>query len=163
MSHKLKRSPLPHMPHLIIQTGWMLKGERGEGESCISDRRSISSWKWCGLHACSPPACVLPPILISLGASWRGSRTAVQLAARRLFISSTSLPLSLPACLPACLSACLPVCLPACLPVCMPVCLPACLHPPQIAKCKKTDCQSIYTQSNESCFYFPWSIFKAWP
>lgn len=43
--------------------------------------------------------CALPPILISRGASWRGSRTAVQLAAWRLFISSAS-PLS--SCLLAC-------------------------------------------------------------
>lgn len=72
----------------------------GEAESCISGHRNMHSWKWCGLHACSPPQCALSPILISRGASWRGGRTAVQLAARRLFISSAS-PLS--ACLPACL------------------------------------------------------------
>lgn len=93
---ELKRSPLTDMPHLIIQTAEFWRAGGGEAESCISDHRSMYSWKWCGLHALL--SCVLSPILISRGASWRAGRTAVHLAARRLFISSAS-PLS--ACLPA--------------------------------------------------------------
>lgn len=93
---ELKRSPLTDMPHLIIQTAEFWRAGGGEAESCISDHRSMYNWKWCGLHALL--SCVLSPILISRGASWRAGRTAVHLAARRLFISSAS-PLS--ACLPA--------------------------------------------------------------
>lgn len=101
-SISFKRSPLPNVPHLIIQTAEFWRA-RARGRSCISDHRS--SWKWCGLHARSPPPPlrVLSPILISRGASWRGSRTAVQLAARSPSFHLQRLT-------PPCLSACLPAC-----------------------------------------------------
>lgn len=76
---------------------WILKGRRGRS-------RELHFWPqehvqlkmmWA---SCFALLCALSPILISRGASWRAGRTAVHLAARRLFISSAS-PLS--ACLPA--------------------------------------------------------------
>lgn len=120
--------PLPRMPHLIIQTAelWRVCGvvvvellllrttvgekkRKKNNPCCNSSHGSVYSWKmvWasCLLSSSLPPPapptpCALSPILISRGASWRGSRTAAQLAARRLFISSASRS-SLPVCLPA--------------------------------------------------------------
>lgn len=92
---------------LLLRTTVGEKKREKNNPCCNSSHgRACTAEKWCGLHACSPPPlppptpCALSPILISRGASWRGSRTAAQLAARRLFISSASRS-SLPVCLPA--------------------------------------------------------------
>lgn len=102
MPHKPKGSPLPDMPHLIIQTAefWRACGEKQRAAFLATG--ACTAENSVGFMLALLLQCALSPILISRGASWRGSRTAVQLAARRLFISSAS-PLS--------------VCLPACLPV----------------------------------------------
>lgn len=56
-SISIKRTQLPSVPHLIIQTAefW-----RASTESCISDHRSMYSREWCGLSARSAPLRALP-------------------------------------------------------------------------------------------------------
>ena len=102
MFHNLERSPLPDTPHLIIQTAefWRACGEERRAAFLTTGAAENGVGSILSSPPPPPPPWALSPILISRGASWRGSRTAVHLAARRLFISSAS-PLFLPVCLPA--------------------------------------------------------------
>ena len=138
MFHKLERSPLPSTPHLIIQTAefWRACGERraaflttGAAENGVGSILGSPPPP-------PPPLWALSPILISRGASWRGSRTAVHLAARRLFISSAS-------------------------PLFLPVCLPASATNSQMQKDRLS--QHLDSVERVLLFILAWSIFNGWP
>lgn len=119
MPHKPERSPLPNMPHLIIQTAEFWRACGKKQRAAFQATGACTAENGVGFMLALLLQCAFSPILISRGASWSGEAAELQCNSLLAVFSS-------PAPLPS-----------------LPVCLPAFLCRPQIAKCRKTDCQSI--------------------
>lgn len=119
MPHKPERSPLPNMPHLIIQTAEFWRACGKKQRAAFQATGACTAENGVGFMLALLLQCAFSPILISWGASWSGEAAELQCNSLLAVFSS-------PAPLPS-----------------LPVCLPAFLCRPQIAKCRKTDCQSV--------------------